>query len=131
MRIHETAKECLEIILDLQTYLEHVRVIDLLLDPACPRADISTILKELRDQGCLEIDADGNLFPLTPGAEMVGQTSVRCHILTHFLMELGVSEETAMADARKLEPQLSEETFEKIRQSMLSNTISHSTPAKE
>ena len=57
----------------------------------------------------------GCLITLTPaGHKIAARIYGRHKLLTEFFVRLGVSQETAAADACKVEHDLSEETFEKL-----------------
>ena len=61
------------------------------------------------------MDAEG-FITLTPaGHKIAARIYGRHKLLTEFFVRLGVSRETAAADACKVEHDLSEETFEKLR----------------
>ena len=72
-------------------------------------------MKRFRENGYIEMDADGFITLLPPGEEIAQRIYDRHKLLTKFLVALGVSEETAAADACKMEHDLSDETFEKIK----------------
>ena len=61
------------------------------------------------------MDADGLISLLPPGEEIAQRIYTRHRILTKVLIQLGVSPETAAADACKMEHDLSEESFSRIR----------------
>ena len=71
-------------------------------------------MKRLRENGYIEMDADGFLTLLPPGEEIAQRIYARHKLLTQFLIRLGVSPEVAAADACKIEHDLSDESFEKI-----------------
>ena len=58
---------------------------------------------------------------LPPGEEIAQRIYARHQLLTEFLMQLGVSPENAAADACKIEHDLSEESFERIREATRQN----------
>ena len=62
------------------------------------------------------MDADGFITLLPPGEEIAQRIYDRHKLLTKFLVALGVSEETAAADACKMEHDLSEETYARIKE---------------
>ena len=64
----------------------------------------------------IEVDGDGYITLNPPGLTIAQRIATRHRLLTRFLVALGVSEETASADACKMEHDLSDETFEKILQ---------------
>ena len=70
--------------------------------------------QKLRENGYIEVDAEG-FITLTPaGHKIAARIYGRHKLLTEFFVRLGVSQETAAADACKVEHDLSEETFEKL-----------------
>ncbi len=76
-------------------------------------------MKKLRENGYIEMDKDG-FITLTPsGLEIASNIYERHKVLTGFFVALGVNEKTAAEDACKIEHDLSEETFEKIREHAL------------
>ena len=62
------------------------------------------------------MDSEGFITRLPPGEEVARRISERHELLTEFFVRLGVSREVAAADACKIEHDLSEETFQKIKQ---------------
>ena len=73
-------------------------------------------MKRFRENGYIEMDADGYITLLPPGEEIAQRIYGRHKLLTQFLILLGVSEETAAADACKMEHDLSEETYARIKE---------------
>lgn len=79
------------------------------------RPTVSVVVRQLRDQGYLEISAE-NHITLTPrGREIAVRLYERHNVLAHALMSLGVNEKSAYRDACKIEHDLSEETFACIK----------------
>ena len=72
-------------------------------------------MKRFRENGYIEMDGDGYITLLPPGEEIAQRIYGRHKLLTRFLVSLGVSEEVAAADACKMEHDLSDESFEKIK----------------
>ena len=71
-------------------------------------------MKKLRENGYIEMDADGLITLLPPGEEIARRIYNRHRLLRLFLEGLGVSRENANADACKIEHDISDESFEKI-----------------
>jgi len=115
MNIHQSAEDYLETILVLKQRLGNVRSIDIARELEFSKPSVSIAMKRLRENGYIEVDGDGFITLLPPGMEIAGRIYDRHCLLTSFLVRLGVSEETAAADACKIEHHLSEETFEKIK----------------
>lgn len=91
-----------------------VRSIDIANELDYTKASVSIAMKKLRENGYIEVDAEG-FITLTPaGHKIAARIYGRHKLLTEFFVRLGVSQETAAADACKVEHDLSEETFEKL-----------------
>ena len=61
------------------------------------------------------MEKDGRLILLEPGLEIARRIYERHQVLTRFFLQLGVDEETAARDACKVEHDLSDITFERIK----------------
>ena len=115
MNIYESAEDYLEAILILRERQGAVRSIDVVHQLELTKPSVSVAMKRFRENGYIEMDADGFITLLPPGEEIAQRIYGRHKLLTRFLMALGVSEEAAAADACKMEHDLSDETFEKIK----------------
>lgn len=115
MNIHESAEDYLEAILILRERRGAVRSIDVVHQLGLTKPSVSVAMKRFRENGYIDTDADGFITLLPPGEEIAQRIYSRHKLLTRFLMALGVSEEVAAADACKMEHDLSDETFEKIK----------------
>ncbi len=123
MNIHESAEDYLEAILILRERLGNVRSIDVVHQLEITKPSVSVAMKRFRENGYIEMDSDGFITLLPPGEEIAQRIYNRHKLLTHFLVSLGVSEETASADACKMEHDLSDESFEKIKEHALQHGI--------
>lgn len=115
MNIHESAEDYLEAILILRERQGMVRSIDVVHHLAVTKPSVSVAMKRFRENGYIEMDGDGYITLLPPGEEIAQRIYGRHKLLTRFLVSLGVSEEVAAADACKMEHDLSDESFEKIK----------------
>ena len=116
MKIQESAENYLETILILSERIGNVRSIDIVNELSFTKPSVSVAMKNLRENGYIEMDKDG-FITLTPsGLEIASNIYERHKVLTGFFVALGVNEKTAAEDACKIEHDLSEETFEKIRE---------------
>lgn len=118
MNIYESAEDYLERILMLRQKNGTVRSIDIVRDLNYSKASVSVAMKRLRENGYIEMDGDGCITLLPPGEEIAGRIYDRHRVLTDFLVGLGVSPETAAADACKIEHDISEESFGRIREAL-------------
>lgn len=114
MNIHESAEDYLEAILALREQKGAVRSIDVVHQLGLSKPSVSVAMKRLRENGYIEMDREGYITLLPPGEEIARRIYTRHKLLTRFLVQLGVSEEVAAADACKIEHDLSDESFEKI-----------------
>ncbi len=115
MNIHESAEDYLEAILILRERQGTVRSIDVVHQLELTKPSVSVAMKRFRENGYIEVDPDGFITLLPPGEEIAQRIYNRHKLLTKFLVALGVSAEIAAADACKMEHDLSDETFEKIK----------------
>lgn len=114
MQIHESAEDYLEAILMLKERKGVVRSIDIAGELQFTKASVSIAMKKLRQNGYIRMDGEG-FITLTPaGMQIAAEIYGRHKVLTEFFVRLGVSPETAAADACKVEHDLSDETFEKL-----------------
>lgn len=114
MIIHESAEDYLETILILKERKGVVRSIDIARELNFSKPSVSVAMKKLRENGYLEVDEEGYITLLPPGAEIAQRIYTRHRLLTRFLEGLGVSPENAAADACKIEHDISAESFERI-----------------
>ena len=119
MNIHESAEDYLERILMLRLKNGTVRSIDIVRDLEYSKPSVSIAMKRLRENGYIQMDADGLITLLPPGEEIASRIYDRHQLLTQFLVQLGVSPENPAADASKIEHDISEESYEKIKAATL------------
>ena len=116
MNIHESAEDYLERILMLRLKNGMVRSIDIVRDLDYSKPSVSVAMKRLRENGYIEMDADGYISLLPPGEAIATRIYARHQVLTQFLVQLGVSPENAAADPCKIEHDLSKESYEQIKE---------------
>lgn len=115
MQIHESAENYLEAILALGKK-GPVRSIDVAQHLEFSKPSVSRAMSLLRENGYVVMDETGYLTLTDKGHEVADRIYERHQFLTQWLTELGVSPEHAAADACKVEHDLSEESFRKIKQ---------------
>ena len=116
MEIHESAEDYLETILILKERSGQVRSIDIATEMNYTKPSISVAMKKLRENGFIEVDKDGFITLTASGYEIASNIYNRHKVLTDFFISLGVDQKVAAEDACKIEHDLSDETFEKIRE---------------
>ena len=115
MHVYESAEDYLEAILVITKRRGLVRSIDIANELGFSKPSVSIAMKKLRESAYIEVDSGGYIRLLPPGAEIAERIYERHQTLTEFFVYLGVSRETAAADACKVEHDLSSETFSKIK----------------
>lgn len=123
MKIHESAENYLETILILQQEKGGVRSIDIAGKLAFSKPSVSIAMKNLRENGYIEVDGDG-FITLTPaGREIAEQMYERHVLLTSWLTHLGVEREIAVEDACRIEHVLSAQSFDAIKRYVEQNKL--------
>ena len=115
MVIHESAEDYLESILILQERRGYVRSIDIVNELGYSKPSVSIAMKKLRESGYISMAPAGAITLNESGMEVASRIYGRHKTLTKLFTMLGVSPETAAEDACKVEHDVSEETFSKIR----------------
>jgi Mn-dependent transcriptional regulator len=115
MKIQESAENYLETILMLGKKQGNVRSIDIVNELEFSKPSVSVAMKNLRENGYIFVNGEGYIT-LTDAGKSIAETMYERHtLLSQWLMYLGVSEETAMEDACRMEHVISAETFQMIK----------------
>ena len=110
MAIHESGENYLEQILILSSQKSKVRAVDLCAALGFSRPTVSVMLRELRASGFVTVTDEGGLALTDKGLSVAQRMYERHCLLAQALMAIGVSHDTALEDACKIEHDLSEET---------------------
>jgi Mn-dependent DtxR family transcriptional regulator len=116
MNLQESGEMYLESILVLSKKKDRVRSIDVVEYMGFSKPSVSRAIGLLRGGGYVNMDADGYLTLTEAGLDVASKIYERHSLLSSFLISLGVSEETADADACKIEHHISDESFAAIKQ---------------
>lgn len=120
-RADESVEDYLETILLLQKKVGHVRSIDIANEMNFTKPSVSVAMKNLREKGYITM-ADNGYITLTENGKKRAESVLERHtILSNLLIRIGVSKETALADACRVEHDLSEESFEAIKRALCSS----------
>lgn len=115
MRIQESAENYLETILILQQRQGEVRSIDIANEMNFTKPSISVAMKNLRQNGYIEVDG-GGYITLTEKGRIIAETIYERHVmLAGWLISLGVDPAVAQEDACRMEHVVSPESFEAIK----------------
>lgn len=115
MHLQESGEMYLETILILSQKRNAVRAIDVGEYMGFSKPSVSRALGLLKGGGYVHSDEHGHLTLTELGKEVAESVYERHRLLTECLVKLGVSEETAAADACKIEHDISPESFAAIK----------------
>ena len=121
MQIRESAEDYLEAILRLSQKGGGVRSVDIATMLSVSKPSVSHAMKLLREDGYIAIDRYGSVTLLDKGAEIGNRIYERHTVLTTMLESLGVPSEIARADACKMEHDISDESFARIKERLIEN----------
>ena len=76
-------------------------------------------MKKLRENGYIKMNHDGSIILLEPGKKIAEKIHERNLTLTEYFKQLGVPADIAYRDAHKIEHDLSDITFQKIKEQFL------------
>ena len=115
MAVSEATENYLETIYILSLRQNEVHAVDVCAYLSYSRPTVSIVLRQMRESGLVTVD-DMNHIHLTPEGEGIAKKLYERHtVISEMLISLGVSRETAVRDACKIEHDLSEETFDAIK----------------
>ena len=121
MQIRESAEDYLEAILRLSQKGGGVRSVDIATMLSVSKPSVSHAMKLLREDGYIAMDRYGTVTLLDKGAEIANRIYERHTVLTTMLERLGVPSEIARADACKMEHDISDESFARIKERLIEN----------
>ena len=111
----ESVEDYLETILVLSKQLPVVRSIDIANELEYSKPSVSVAMKNLRGKGYITVSSEGYIVLTEEGRKLASDTYERHTLISQWLVELGVSPETASADACRIEHDLSQESFDALK----------------
>lgn len=115
MKILESAENYLETILMLQKSKGYARSIDVANKLNFSKPSVSVAMKNLRENGYITVENEGHLVLTEKGLEIANKMYERHQLLSRWLIYMGVSEETALEDACRMEHVISVESFDAMK----------------
>ena len=115
MRLQESGEMYLEAILVLSRKLSHVRSVDVSEYLGYSKPSVSRAMGLLRQGEYIVVEPDGAITLTETGRQIAEKIYERHTLLTELLVKMGVSQETAAADACRLEHAISDESFQAIK----------------
>ena len=117
--MRESAENYLESILVISKRQDTVRATDICNYFGYSRPTVSIVLKQFRERGLINVDINNHITLTEEGLAVANSVYERHTVVSQMLMSLGVSRETALEDACKIEHDISPETFECIKKHFL------------
>ena len=115
MKRLESQEDYLEKILQLSKEKESVHAIDIAKAMSFSKPSVSVAMNKLKELGYIEINKKDEII-LTPEGLLIAEKTLEKHeTLTQLLINLGVDPETALEDACRLEHDISDQTWEAIK----------------
>ena len=114
-KYNESEEDYLETILLLSHSLPVVRAVDIATEMDFKKSSVSVAMKNLREKEHITVTGAGYIYLTETGRTIAEKVYERHHVLTQYLISLGVSANHAEEDACKMEHDLSDESFEKIK----------------
>ena len=112
MKIQESAENYLEAVLMISRRQPFVRAADLCRQLGFSRPTVSQAVRELAADGYLTVDGERHITLTEKGMAIAGSILERHEVIAEIFMGLGVSRDTAYADACRVEHYISAETFQ-------------------
>ena len=115
MKMLESGEMYLETILRLSNESPYVRSLDIAEAMNYSKPSVSRAMKILKENHYISIDGNGYIKLLKKGKDVANKIYERHKVITELLIDLGVNEKQAEADACKMEHCISDESFEAIK----------------
>mgnify|MGYP004685831879 CR=1 FL=1 len=116
MIIKESAENYLEAILMIKKKKGYVRSIDVANELGFTKASVSVAMKNFRETGYIVMDENGGITLTEKGVEIAESMLKRHQLIAEILISIGVDEKVAYEDSCKIEHDLSEQSFSKIKE---------------
>ena len=116
MKMLESGEMYLETILRLSNESPYVRSLDIAEAMNYSKPSVSRAMKILKENHYISIDGNGYIKLLKKGKDVANKIYERHKVITELLIDLGVDEKQAEADACKMEHCISDESFEAIKE---------------
>lgn len=115
MKIKESAENYLETILMIKNEKGYVRSIDVANKLNFKKSSVSVAMKNFREDGYITVDSHGGISLTEKGMVIAERIYERHQIIAKALMNLGVDEKAAYEDSCKIEHDISDQSFQAIK----------------
>lgn len=113
--VSEAVENYLETILVLSGKKPDLHAVDICDEMGYSRPTVSVIVKQMKNNGLVTVDKSNHIALTEKGRVIAEGVYERHNIISEFFMAIGVDRETALADACKIEHDISDFTFECIK----------------
>ena len=123
MKIKESAENYLETIFMLKNKNGYVRSVDIAHELSFTKASVSVAMKAFREEGYITVDESGGISLTEKGMDIAKNVYERHEIIAKALIALGVDNDVAYEDSCKIEHDISEQTFLKLKEYLKANNL--------
>ena len=110
----ENTEDYLELIADLLNNYGEARIVDIANRLDVAQATANKTIKRLQLQGYIKKEPYRSIFLTLKGQKIASQSRKRHNIVYNFLLNLGLDQKNAAADAEGIEHHVSEKTLNKM-----------------
>ncbi len=111
---NENTEDYLELIAELLNSKGEARIVEIALNLGIAQATANKTIKRLQKQGYVQREPYRSIFLTLKGQKIASQSKKRHNTVYKFLMNLGIDNKTASADAEGIEHHVSEKTLKKM-----------------
>ena len=119
MDVSEAIQNYLESLHILSLKHNEVHAVDICNHLSYSRPTVSIVLRQMRESGLVTVDDLNHIHLTDEGLSIAKRLYDRHNVISELFMRLGVTRETAVEDACKIEHDLSEETFAALKAHLL------------
>ena len=101
----------------------NVRSIDVANHLNFTKPSVSVAMKSFREEGYVTMDNDGSINLTQKGMEFAEKVYERHEVIAKALIALGIYEEVAYEDSCNIEHDISQQTFDKIKEHLKKHNI--------
>ena len=121
MKRLESQEDYLEKILQISKEKDNVHAIDIARALSFSKPSVSLAMNKLKELGYIEINSKGEITLTSEGLVIAEKTLEKHEMLTQLLINLGVDEQTAKEDACRMEHDISDKTWNAIKNHVKQN----------
>ena len=121
MIIKESAENYLEAIFMINSKKGYARSIDVANELGYSKPSVSVAMKKFREDGYITIDSEGKITLTEKGEAVAKRVYERHQVIAKALIAIGVDEEIAYEDSCKIEHDISDQTFIKLKEFLENN----------